>query len=92
MGCLFPWAAKMLQGGRLLQLSRAKLCGASTDCKYQLTGLAYQLVIISMATDPEPQNALRRTYTKRAVIEASADRPKAPDFFEMQRRVVQISL
>lgn len=54
--------------------------------------LAHQFVIVSMAADPELQNVLRSAHTQRAVIEASADRPKAPDFFQMQRWVVRINL
>ncbi len=45
-----------------------------------------------MAADPEPQNAISNGHTQRAVMEANADRPKTPGFFEVQRWMVRISL
>jgi len=57
-----------------------------------LVGLAHQLVIVSMAADPEPQNAISNVHTQRAAMETNADRPKTPGFFEVQRWMVRISL
>lgn len=57
-----------------------------------LAGLAHQLVIVGMAADPEPQNAISNDHTQRAVMEANADRPKTPGFFEVQRWMVRVSL
>lgn len=54
--------------------------------------LDHQLVIVSMAADPEPQNAISNVHTQRAAMETNADRPKTPGFFEMQRWMVRISL
>ena len=55
-------------------------------------GLAYQLVVLGMRTDPEPQQVLSRFDGQRSVAQTNSDCTVLSDFLEMQRRVRRIGL
>jgi hypothetical protein len=53
--------------------------------------LADKLVVISMAPDPVPLNAIFDIVPERPVVATDSHRPQRPDAFEVQRRMSRIS-
>jgi len=58
----------------------------------RLLFLADQLVILRMRTEPEPNHVGLVLYRQRPVMQAHANRPEAPDFLEVQRRMPRVRL
>ncbi|OFV98883.1 MAG: hypothetical protein A3F68_13535 [Acidobacteria bacterium RIFCSPLOWO2_12_FULL_54_10] len=55
------------------------------------SNLADELIVFRVATDPEPQHAIRRIDGNGAVVKSNAHGSIAANFFEMERRVAGIS-
>src|SRR5262245_15313360 len=49
-------------------------------------------IVVCMAADPEPQNAIRGVHRQCAIVRPHACGVKAANAFEMQRRVLRIGL
>jgi hypothetical protein len=54
--------------------------------------LAKQAIVVSMATNPEPDESVRHVDGKGSVVGADAHRPEATDFLEMERGMPRILL
>ncbi len=54
--------------------------------------LADKLVVVRMAANPEPLNAIIDFVAERSIVTTNANGPQRPDAFEMQRRVPRIGL
>lgn len=46
--------------------------------------LAKQAIVLSMATNPEPDESVRRVDGEGSVVGADPDRPEATDFLEVK--------
>lgn len=55
-------------------------------------GLADQLVVLCLWSDPEPNDAVRGLDTHRAIVDADARRVEATDSLEVKRRMPRIAL
>lgn len=57
------------------------------------TGLfAKQSIVVGMAADPEPHEAVRRLDCERAVVTSDASGPEASNLLELQRGITGILL
>ncbi len=54
--------------------------------------LAKQPIVVSMATDPEPHEAVCRFDRERAVVTSDPSRPEAANLLELKRRMSRILL
>ena len=52
--------------------------------------LADKLVVVRMAANPEPLNAIVDFVAKRSIVATNPNGPQRPDTFEMQRRVPRV--
>jgi hypothetical protein len=53
---------------------------------------AKQSIVVCVAADPEPHEAVRRFDCERTVVTSDASRPKAPNLLELQRGIPRILL
>ena len=53
---------------------------------------ANELVVLSMAANPEPNDSIRSVYTKCPETQPYTHRPETADPFEVQRRVALVCL
>ena len=56
------------------------------------TGLANQLVVVPVSTNPEPENSVWRLYFDRPVLKSHTSGPEAAHFLEMQGRMLRVRL
>jgi hypothetical protein len=54
--------------------------------------LAKQTIVVSMATNPEPDEPVRRVDGQGSVVSADTHRPEATDLLEMKRGMPRILL
>ena len=59
-----------------------------------INGLADELVVLAVRSDPKPMHPFFRGSTERTVVQANARAPQLPaaELLEVQRRVVEIGL
>ncbi len=45
-----------------------------------------------MGSNPKPEQPVRNLYSERSVMQTNSSGPEAPDFLEVERRMLRISL
>ncbi len=54
--------------------------------------LCQQPVVVGVAANPEPENAVRQFDAQGTIVQPDADRPEPPDFLEVQGGMIAIRL
>ena len=54
--------------------------------------LADDFVVVTVGSDPDPQNPIVDFRTQGSVMRANPDRPQFTETFEMKRRMLRIAL
>jgi len=72
-------------------MSLAKLDSAARRVPSS-AGLADDLVVLAMGSNPNPEDSVLYLNTERAVVCANTNRPNFAETFEMKRRMLRIAL